>query len=115
MGKRNSTFGEAKSFTGELFDKEDQVEKAARIIQGIQETRSSRISDIALVMEGDIDTVKNYLDILMKNFSPEKMKFINDLHQDSDKESYSLLDNIIYHNNIDMLKLLLSNKKQKKL
>jgi hypothetical protein len=54
MGKRYLTLGEAKSFTGELFDKEDQAEKAARIIKGIQEARSSRISDITLVMEGDV-------------------------------------------------------------
>ncbi len=53
MGKRNLTLGEAKSFTEELFDKEDQATKAARIIKAIHEARSSRISDIAGVMDGD--------------------------------------------------------------
>ena len=53
MSKRYLTLGEAKSFTGELFDKEDQAEKTARIIRGVQESRSSRISDITSVREGD--------------------------------------------------------------
>ncbi len=54
MGRRNLTISEAKSFTEELFDREDQAEKAACIIKGIHEAQSSRISDIAAVMEGDI-------------------------------------------------------------
>jgi hypothetical protein len=54
MGRRNLTLQEAKNFTAELFDRPDQAEKAARIIKGIQEARSSRISDIATVMEGDM-------------------------------------------------------------
>ena len=54
MGKRSLTISEAKSFTEEIFDREDQAEKAARIIKGIQEARSSRISDVTSVMEGDI-------------------------------------------------------------
>ncbi len=54
MGRRNLTHGEARSFTRELFDREEQAEKAARIIQGIHQAQSSRISDIAGVMEGDV-------------------------------------------------------------
>jgi hypothetical protein len=47
MGRRNLSLGEIKSFTEALFDKKDQAEKAARIIPGIQEDRSPRISDIS--------------------------------------------------------------------
>ncbi len=54
MGRRNLTLGEAKSFTAVLFDRKDQAEKAARIINGIQEAQSPRISDIACAMEGDM-------------------------------------------------------------
>ena len=53
MGKRNLTISEAKGFTEEIFDREDHAEKAAPIVKGIQEGRSSRISDVAAAMEED--------------------------------------------------------------
>jgi len=67
MGKRYLTLGEAKSFTEELFDREDQVEKAALIIKGIQEARSSRISDITSVMEGDARASYRMIHRFLKN------------------------------------------------
>ena len=53
MSKRITTKRNIKRFTDQCFDRES--EKAARIIKGILDARSSRISDIADAMEGNYD------------------------------------------------------------
>jgi len=53
MNKRRITKRNIKRFTDQCFDKEE--EQAARIIKGVLDARSPRISEIATAMEGNYD------------------------------------------------------------
>jgi hypothetical protein len=53
MGKRKLTVEKSKCFTGELFNEDDQAEKAAHTIKGLQYVRSFRILDITREMQRD--------------------------------------------------------------
>lgn len=58
MNKRSISMGSIKRFTDQCFDREE--EQAARIIKGVLDARSPRISDIADAMDGNEDA--NYKD-----------------------------------------------------
>lgn len=50
---RGLGYHRGKPFTQELFDRPEQAQKAARILKGILEAQSPRLSDIAQAMPGN--------------------------------------------------------------
>ena len=53
MSKRTISKGNIKRFTDQCFDRESEL--AARIIKGLLDAQSPRISDIASAMDGNYD------------------------------------------------------------
>jgi hypothetical protein len=84
MNEDVTTIDNIKQFTDQCFDKEN--DKTARIVKGILDAKSPRISDISNAMEGNPDanykTIQRFLDTndprenLHRLFN-EDMEFIN--------------------------------------